>query len=367
MKQKRKVILNIFCSTFFFLAALPSLNVQHANAQNVDNMFPNIVFTRTEYNTWKSYIEADELSEGKIVYSDMIRLLAVRTIRDNIVPSPVANLDVTGAKEKIDDNMKRMQALCFHYAFTQDETCLNKAKEFYLAWAAVNNAKAENSPGETAYTPGIEAYSIIRNCIDATSRASIDAWIRKRANVAKADRVRANNWETIRLQFLLHYGLILNDQAILDSFKSGYEAFIPKNIYPNGTTEDLLGRDAFAYHAYNLLFYARILKAQAAYYGPEYAHAEYIKEHRWGASIQKAVDFWKPFLLYPDKYTHTEFVESEWAPDKTRNDYNKTYKPGETIYVVEEFYYMDKTLYEYIRKYKSNTTLPCWLSALRWK
>ncbi len=344
--------------------------VSAAHTHTVEDIFPNLVLTRAEYDKWKAIIDSEESSPGKTIYTDNISFLAEKVVSDNTKPSPVSSLSASEASTKVEGDMKRMYALSLHYAFTLDEVYLNKAKEFYLAWAAVNNAISENSPGETAYKQGIEAYSIIRGCIDEVSRETIDGWIRRRAAVSLNDRVRTNNWETIRLQFLLYYGLILNDEEILDKFRTGYEAFIPVNVYPNGTTEDLLGRDAFAYHAYNLLFYARIFKAQACYYGYEYADAEYAKEHRWGASIKKAVDFWKPYILYPEKYTHVEFVETEWSPDKSRSDYNQNYKPNSTIYVVDELYYLDEELYECINKYRGNTktaTMALWLSALRWE
>jgi hypothetical protein len=364
-----KLLKNTDIIRIIFLCAVAVAAPWDGKAETTDQMFPNIVLTRGEYNQWKTAIDAEAASPAKEAYENHIRLLALKIIRDKITPSPVASLSESGAAAKVTDDMKRMYALCLYYAFKQETKYLDKAKEFYLAWAAVNHAVKENSPAETAYTPGIEGYSLIRGCLDATSRASIDAWIRRRANVALADRVRTNNWETIRLHFLLQYGLVLNDQTLINTFRTAYDNFIPINLYPNGTTEDLLGRDAFAYHAYDLLFFARILKTQAAYYGAAQADAEYAREHRWGASVKKAVDFWKPYLLYPDKYTHVEFVETEWAPDKTRSDYNKKYNPSGSMYVVDELYYFDEDLYDCIRKYRGNTlnvTIPLWLSALRW-
>lgn len=345
------------------------LNIAAAQSQVVvDQLFPNLVFTRSQFDSWKQAISDESQTAAYDAYTNHIRLLALKTVRDELVPAPVASL--TGASTSlVDADMKRMYALSVYYAFTLNEIYLNKAKEYYLAWAAVNNAVKENSPAETIYTPAIEGYSIIRKVLDEASRTTIDAWIRRRATTALADRVRANNWETIRLQFIQYYGYVLNDQSLLTYFTNGLSTFIPINIYPNGTTEDLLGRDAFAYHAYNLLFYARILKAEACYNGFERADQLYAAEYKWGSSIKKAVDFWKPYILYPEKFTHVEFLETEWAPDQLRSDFNKPYNPGGTIYAVDELYLFDKDLYECIRKYRGatyNATLPLWLSATRW-
>lgn len=338
---------------------------------NTDKMFPNLVLSREHYDKWKLAIDAVETSDGKTAYDNTIRLLSIKIIRDEITPSPVTSLAAAGASSAlVSEDMKRMYSLCLYYAFTQSDVYLAKAKEFYLAWAAVNTAVKENSPGETVYNPAIEGYSIIRKCIDETSRIAIDAWMARRAAVAVADGVRTNNWQTIRLQFLLYYGLLLEDTTLKAKFTSGYDIFVPNSLYPNGTSIDLLGRDAFAYHAYNALFYAKILKAHACYYGNAIADSMYAKEYQWGSSIKKSVDFWKPYMLYPTKYSHIEFLETEYAPDKTTHaDYNKPYNPAGTIYVVDELYYFDSDLFECIKKYRGNTkiaTLPLWLSALRW-
>ena len=66
-----------------------------------------------------------------------------------------------------------------------------------------------------------------------------------------------------------HYGLALNDKTVIDYFKNRYPAWVKNNLYPNGTTTDLLGRDAFAYHAYDLLFFARLCHLKAMYEGYE--------------------------------------------------------------------------------------------------
>lgn len=363
-----KNILQNTWGIFLFMNLVLSSGIRAED--NTDKMFPNLVLTREHFDKWKSSVDNNETSVPKEAYENHIRLLALKIIRDEITPSPVSSLSATGANSSlVSADMQRMYTLCLYYAFTQNQIYLDKALEFYLAWAAVNTAVSENSPGETIYTPAIEGYSIIRNLIDESSRNTIDAWMRRRATVARNDRVRTNNWETIRLQYLLFYGLVLDDATLLEKFNTGLSSFIPINLYPNGTSEDLLGRDAFAYHAYNLLFYARILRGYANYYGLESADALYAKEYKWGSSIRKAVDFWKPYILYPEKYTHAEFVETEWAPDKQRNDYNKAYNPSGTTYVVDELYFMDQELYPCIQKYRGNTlnaTLPLWLSALRW-
>ena len=76
-----------------------------------------------------------------------------------------------------------------------------------------------------------------------------------------------------------------------------------------------------AYHAYDLLFFARLCHLKAMYEGYEAAEAFYKKDVHWGASIRNSVVFWKPFLLDSKKYIHLEFVGTEYEPDKKRSDY----------------------------------------------
>ena len=45
------------------------------------------------------------------------------------------------------------------------------------------------------------------------------------------------------------------------------------------------------------------------------------------------------------KNPHTEFVETEWAPDKKRSDYNKPYSPAEQCMLPMNFSKWIKTFY----------------------
>ena len=220
-----------------------------------------------------------------------------------------------------------------------------------------------------SYNSAVEGYSLIRKVIDQSDRVLIDTWIRKRAEVfIKDNDLRVNNWGTCLLYQFYLFGTVLEDDAIVDKFRSSYDNWVKGNLFPNGTTTDLLGRDAFAYHAYDLLFFARLCHLTAMCEGYEAAAAFYTKDVHWGASIRNSVVFWKPFLLDSRKYTHLEFVGTEYEPDKKRSDYNKAYNPSGTLYVVDELYEIDKELKEVLDHYKRNpdVSLKLGLSSLRW-
>ena len=68
------------------------------------------------------------------------------------------------------------------------------------------------------------------------------------------------------------------------------------------------------------------------------------------------------------KYSHLEFVGTEYEPDKKRSDYNKAYNPSGTLYVIDELYEIDEELKEVLDYYKRNpdVSLKLGLSSLRW-
>ncbi|WP_224206648.1 alginate lyase family protein [Bacteroides salyersiae] len=235
----------------------------------------------------------------------------------------------------------------------------------------MNVAVSKSNIHESVYTPAVEGYSIIRNVISQADRDEIDGWFRKRINVfIKDNDLRDNNWGTCLMQQFYYYGSALNDKNVVNTyFRNRYSGWVKNNLYANGTTTDLMGRDAFAYHSYDLLFFAEICHGMACYEGYKVADEFYAQDVNWGASIKKSVDFWKPYLLDPAKNPHTEFVETEWAPDKKRSDYNKPYSPAGTMYVADELLEMDQDLLRAVDKYRGGNPFYTWrltLSNLRW-
>lgn len=69
------------------------------------------------------------------------------------------------------------------------------------------------------------------------------------------------------VKFALFFGYILENKATLDYADNAYNTLLNVNLFAEGKSEDLVNRDAFAYHAYNLAFYARILRSKLLYEG----------------------------------------------------------------------------------------------------
>lgn len=335
---------------------------------DINKMFPNVVMSKDIYDKAKDELVKPE-SGFNTLYDNEIKKKADEALKRDIVTAVSTNKNPNNVD--IAKEMNYIYQLCVAYLFSENDKYLNKAVEYFKAWASVNVAVKRSNIHETKYSPAVEGYSLIRKVISEGDRTAIDEWVNKRLQVFKNDNdLRINNWGTALLQQFYLYGTVLNDTDALDYFNSNYPEWVKKNLFPNGTTTDLLGRDAFAYHSYDLLFFAQICHIKAIREGYEAADAFYSKDVNWGASIKKSVDFWKPFLLNPEKYTHIEFLHTEYAPDENRGDYNKPYNPAGTIYVVDELYEMDKDLKRVIEKYREGNEFATWrlgLSALRWK
>ncbi|MBB6500565.1 alginate lyase family protein [Pedobacter cryoconitis] len=219
---------------------------------------------------------------------------------------------------------------------------LDKAKGNLLAWAAVNTPSS-STPTEAAFIEVFEAYSLIRANVTGTDKSTIDAWLKKTANYyitnASGYTSRKNNWETIRLNLLFDIGYILNDATILNHVKNAYNVQLNANLFAGGQTEDYVNRDAFAYHAYDLYFYARILRAVTLYEGTTAGNTLLNKTNNINVALPDAMSFWTPYMIDPTNNVHLEFVNTGYAPDKKRSDYNKPYNPSSTVYVLDQLAY----------------------------
>ncbi|MBB5647763.1 hypothetical protein [Pedobacter cryoconitis] len=227
---------------------------------------------------------------------------------------------------------------------------LDKAKSNLLAWAAVNTPNS-STPSEAAFIEIFEAYSIIRSAIPSANKTTIDAWLKKTGtyyitNAANYTN-RKNNWETIRLNLLYDIGYILNDATILNHVKSAYNVQLNANLFAGGKTEDYVNRDAFAYHAYNLYFYARILRAVSLYDGQTAGNDLLNKKNNINISLPNTMTFWEPYMIDPANNVHLEFVNTGYVPDKTRSDYNKPYNPSSTVYVLDQLAYSFPQVIDY--------------------
>ena len=362
------IMKNIILIVGLLFCGYGMINAQ--SAEEIDKMFPNVVITRSNYDQVVADLKSKPTTEFPVNwYKKYIETPAKSIVDNNKKTTPVVSTSNNPNSVDISSEMKAIHQLCLAYAFSQDKKYLDKAVEYLKAWAAINIAVSKSNIHEEAYNSAVEGYSMIRKVINVSDREIIDGWVRKRVDVfVKDNDLRVNNWGTCLLYQYYLFGTVLEDATIVNKYKNSYSTWVKGNLYPNGTTTDLLGRDAFAYHAYDLLFFARLCHLTAMTEGYQQANDLYTRDVNWGASIKNCVNFWKPFLTDTKKYTHLEFVETEYAPDKNRSDYNKPYSPSGTLYVIDELYEVDKDLKGILDQYKRNpdASLKLGLSHLRW-
>jgi len=236
----------------------------------------------------------------------------------------------------------RSLAIRWLYTFQQSpaeaKPYFDKTVNTLLAWADFGNKVANpvHTPNETSYLDFYEAYSVVRSKMPAASRAKVDNWIGGRVIAYRNYPPRVNNWETIRLSLLYYFGYLLGDRTLVEQTDAAYTTLLNVNLKAGGKSEDLISRDAFAYHAYNLAFYARILRVKLLYEGQTNYNTFKAKKNNIDVSLQDLMNYWKPFLIDPVNNVHLEFVNTNYAPDRTRPDYNKPYNPATSIYALEE-------------------------------
>lgn len=359
----------IYITLFFLLGLMGTAPINGQNEDTKDKMFPNAVISEDIYE--------EALMDIKTPGSPLARLFDSKIlgtvnpiITNNRKTTPAKSINNNPDKVNISQEMEYIYNLCVAYLFTLEDKYKDKAVEYLKAWAAINVADHNSNIHEYVYNQAVEGYSIIRNLISADDKAAIDKWVSDRMNVFIGDKdLRQNNWGTCLLYQYYLFGKVLGNDECVKKYETPYPDWVKGNLFPNGTSHDLLARDALHYHTYNLLYFAKICHLKAIYDGYEAADAFYSNDINWGASIKKCVDFCKPFLLNPEKNTHVEYVWTEWEGDSSKPEYKKVFNPASTVYVFDELYEMDYDLKNIIEKYRGHeyATWRSGLSALRWK
>lgn len=320
----------------------------------VDNSFPvNLVVDSVTLQ--KIRIEVATNSGLAAAVNSIIMQPALTALSKTPVPAVEANSE-NFSNISTQSRECRSLALRWLYTFQQSPSeakpYFDKVVSTLLAWVNFGNKVANpvHTPNETSYYGFYEAYSIVRSRMTAADRNKVDNWIGGRVFAYRTFPPRVNNWETIRLNLLYYFGYLLSDKTLIDATDGAYTTLLNVNLKGGGQSEDVISRDAFAYHAYNLAFYARILRVKYLYEGPTSYSAFKARKNNIGVSLQDLMNYWKPFLIDPANNVHLEFVNTNYAPDKTRSDYNKPYDPASTVYALEELVFGFPESAGYIQK-----------------
>ncbi len=238
------------------------------------------------------------------------------------------------------EDADKTYALALVYKYSNKKEYLNKAADFLKAWAKTNKA-TEDPINETKLEDMVTAYDLIRNDIEPADRTLIDAWMKSMADAqlhsgtAKGNKGTAiNNWNSHRIKMFTLIAYTLHDSSYQSAITRALEQQLNINLNPDGTTHDLMERDAFHYQTYDI---EPLLSACIAIYratGKNYFTGQTVNE----STLKKCVDYMTPYMT--GEKTHPEFVNSKVPFDKKRAENGeKGYAPG-TLFEPKNGIYM---------------------------
>ncbi|MGE8378003.1 MAG: DUF7594 domain-containing protein [Sphingobacterium sp.] len=346
----------------------PRLKVNYTTS--ADDFYSNLVMDKTTFDSIQAELATSDQAQALI--NNQVTVKANEAL--NSLPSPVAKISDVDGKAKVQIDAAKVYSLALQSFLFQGNTnaqqYVDKAKEFLLSWAAINVAISQ-TPDESIYLPFFTGYSLIRPKIDSNSRTIIDNWLRTRYDFYKVQAVRTNNWETIRNLLMLDIAYVLNDAVRINQATTDFSTHHNKNYRADGASVDFLGRDAFAYHVYDMEFIGQIGRTLSIKRGRPMVDS--LVNHRatkWvnlrinpndvpvlGGSIADAVSFMAPYVMDPANNIHLEFVNTEWAPDKNRGDYNKAFNAAGSSYAfVQMAAIMKDDMYDFLKKINPSFT-----------
>ena len=233
-------------------------------------------------------------------------------------PNPVEQIKseglLAGNPDKINsmkalEDCNKIYALALVYKLCGNKTCLDKAIEYLLAWAKVNQSSG-NPINETKLEDLFSGYDLIRDNVDASTKKAVDKWLQSIADgELNSDHARGNkgtainNWNSHRIKIMAMIAAAIHNQKYDGIIRKELSNQIAINLYADGSGYDFTERDALHYHIYTL---EPLLMAAIAVYratGKDYFDYESNKE----SSIKKSVDFLVPFIT--GEKTHGEFFE----------------------------------------------------------
>ena len=138
-------------------------------------------------------------------------------------------------------------------------------------------------------------------------------------NIALAEisnqHVPMNNWQAKRINITGYIGYVLNNDSLIQYALSSYKEYISKALYADGSSNDLIERDALSYHIGGLEPLLRFLISTALFSGHE-AYSLFSMEGYNGGSVKKAVAYVLPYAR--GEKTYYQWKNSKVELDKQR-------------------------------------------------
>jgi len=286
------------------------------------------------------------------------------------VPNPVDTIRTEGLlrgnpkKERTSialRDMNKMYTLALQYKITNDKKYLEKAKEFLIAWAKINQPNGDPID-DTNLDKAIEAYDLIKTDIVAADKNLISDWLSKTAlaeiNSKRMNRNQGtgiNNWNAHRLKIVGEIGYALNNNDFISWTIDRFKRHIEVNLNEDGTSLDFKERDAMHYHIYDLEPMLRLALLIRRAGGENF----YIYQAPKGSSIKKSVDWLIPYIK--GEKQHEEYVNTTVKFDRDRAKNNEPgfapgtmFKPTLALSVLRLSVYFDSTQRDLLKTLNGN-------------
>lgn len=282
------------------------VSLSSAEVKNLNNAIKADEKVKKEYEVYKN-IAQKALNETP---NPILKVTSQGLLQGN--PAKTASL------KAVEDGPK-IYALALNYRLNGDKAYLNKAQEFLLAWAKLNQATGDPID-ETKLEEFFAGYDLIRADLKKDQQKEIDNWMESIAvaelNSPYSKRGKStavNNWNSHRIKVITQAVYAIHaENKYRDTLLFELNKQIGQNLYADGSSFDFAERDALHYHIYTLepLLKAMIVLNRAE--GKNY----YAEQSSTGSSVKKSVDFLMPFVT--SEKTHGEFANSKVKFDRDR-------------------------------------------------
>lgn len=311
-------------------------------------------------------------SQAKNLYDSIFREATESLIW---IPQPVEEIHYEGLLENDPKRIKTTYSLkdidavvsliYSSYGIENDEYG-EKIKDFVLAWTTTFRPDG-NPINENKLDALFWGYYLIQKHFNKNERETVEKWM---LEIAKKEMNRQqtpnNNWEAKRLKIIGTIGCILDNNELKDHSVKGFRKYIETAYFADGTSNDLLTRDALHYHISGLTpcisSFINLSKIDK-----RFELFEFISEN--GSSIKKSVEYVLPFAT-------GEKQRKEWTNSKVKLDKERAaagfeeYKPG-TLFEPQKAFplfewacYYNPDWYSIIEKRKTEKYTDTWIGLL---
>ncbi len=224
-------------------------------------------------------------------------------------------------------DMDKLAAWLFAYYASQDEAYVRKAKAYILAWVSAYQPTG-NPIDENKFEPLIHSYQTMKEDFSPTEQAEVEQWLTQIAEAEMAfPNMPQNNWKAKQIKLIGTIGMIVGRGSFEQYAVEELKKYLDHALYEDGTTYDLLQRDALSYHVSGLKPVLATVIAMDQFKTGTGGVPLFDYLNPSGGSIRKSVDYVVP-------YAEGEKVYKEWVNTKVKLDKQRAaagldhYQPG---------------------------------------